>query len=150
MSLVLRSRRFGDASLSARASVMTLAIAILSGGCAATNTGPSKVAGPVSSYPGDPAPRPPVSQATRVEIEADGLPAQLAPKHRRPVADDPTEPWSPNYGAVRSETSDATPTEAKVVMTRAAATVSTHSVMPQLDPDDIIRIAIAEHEMRQH
>jgi hypothetical protein len=129
---------------------MTLAIAVLSGGCAATDTGPSKVAGPISGYPGDPAPRPVVSQTTRVEIEADGLPAQLAPKHRRPVADEPMEPWSPNYGSVRSDASDPAPTEAKIVMARSIAPVSTHSVTPRLDPDDIIRIAIAEHEMRQH
>ena len=34
----------------------------------------------------------------RVEIEDDGLPAQLAPRNRRPGADDPSQPWSPNYG----------------------------------------------------
>ena len=34
----------------------------------------------------------------RVEIEDDGLPAQLAPRNRRPGPDDPSQPWSPNYG----------------------------------------------------
>lgn len=34
----------------------------------------------------------------RVEIEDDGLPAQLAPRNRRPGTDDPSQPWSPNYG----------------------------------------------------
>ncbi len=38
------------------------------------------------------------SQVTRVEIEDDGLPAQLAPRYRQPGRDDPSEPWSPNYG----------------------------------------------------
>ncbi len=38
-------------------------------------------------------------QEHRVEIEADGMEEQAAPPiHRRKVADDPTEPFSPNYG----------------------------------------------------
>ncbi len=52
------------------------------------------------------------ARVARVEIEDDGLPAQLAPRNRRPGADDPTQPWSPNYGT------DA-PTEKR----RAAAVV---------------------------
>jgi hypothetical protein len=36
------------------------------------------------------------------DLEADGMPAQLPPLRRpRPIPDDPTEPWSPNYGTVR-------------------------------------------------
>lgn len=38
------------------------------------------------------------AKIARVEIEDDGLPAQLAPRNRRPGADDPSQPWSPNYG----------------------------------------------------
>jgi hypothetical protein len=35
----------------------------------------------------------------RVELEADGLPAQTPPLRREPSEpDDPTEPFSPNYG----------------------------------------------------
>lgn len=34
------------------------------------------------------------------EMEADGLPAQRPPlQHRRPTVDDPSEPFSPNYGS---------------------------------------------------
>lgn len=140
------SRRAIGASLSPRAPIMALAIAVLAGGCAASTAGPSKVAGPVSTYPGDPAPRPAVSRAAPVEMEDDGLPAQVAPKHRRPMPDEPTEPWSPNYGTVRSDGSDVVPFRTRVA---AAAPVATQSVAPRLDPDDIIRIAIAEHEMRR-
>ena len=34
----------------------------------------------------------------KVEIEDDGLPAQVAPRNRRAAPDDPSQPWSPNYG----------------------------------------------------
>jgi hypothetical protein len=152
MSFVRTSRRASGASLSARVSVATLAIAVLSGGCAATSSGPSKVAGPVSGFPGDPAPLPPVVQSAKVVIEADGLPAQLAPRYRRPVPDEPTEPWSPNYGTVRPDATDAAPVEPKADITTPVAPVTriaTQVAAPRLDPDDIIRLAIAEHEMRQ-
>ncbi|MCH9807053.1 MAG: hypothetical protein K0U74_04915 [Alphaproteobacteria bacterium] len=38
-------------------------------------------------------------QQHRVEVEDDGIEAQIPPPlHRRKVVDDPTEPFSPNYG----------------------------------------------------
>jgi len=124
---------------------MSLAIAVLCGGCAATHSGPSKVAGPV--YPGDASRPSSVARSAPVEMEADGLPAQVAPRYRRPMKDDPTEPWSPNYGTVRSEVSDAAPAAAQVASATHAAPMATQSVVPRLAPDDIIRLAIAEHEM---
>ncbi|MEZ5816086.1 MAG: hypothetical protein R3D44_03295 [Hyphomicrobiaceae bacterium] len=135
----------------ARVSLAALAMAALAGGCAATDPGPSRVAGPISAYPGD-APAPPPIQAAKVEIEADGLPAQLAPRHRRPVKDDPTEPWSPNYGSARADAADTAPAPAKVSAVAAshqAAPVATQAVASKIDADDIIRQAIAAHEMRQ-
>jgi hypothetical protein len=48
-------------------------------------------------------PVPPVSGSTRplVEIEGDGLEGQLPPRRRaEDVPDDPSEPFSPNYGAM--------------------------------------------------
>jgi hypothetical protein len=47
-------------------------------------------------------PRPALAGAgrPRVELEADGLPAQTPPLRREPPeADDPSEPFSPNYGS---------------------------------------------------
>jgi hypothetical protein len=47
------------------------------------------------------APQSPMADAgrPRVEMEADGLPAQAPPLRREPSApDDPSEPFSPNYG----------------------------------------------------
>jgi hypothetical protein len=64
------------------------------------------------------------------------------------MKDDPTEPWSPNYGSVRSEVSDAAPvTATQVASATHAAPMATQSVVPRLAPDDIIRLAIAKHEM---
>ena len=144
-----KSRRAPGASLSPRASIAAIAVTVLAGGCAATNSGPSRVAGPVSAYPDEAAPRTTVSRAAPVEIEADGLPAQVAPKNRRPMRDDPTEPWSPNYGTGRSSAADEARTDARVAAAPAATRISTQATTPRLHPDDIIRLAIAEHEMQR-
>jgi hypothetical protein len=83
----------------------------------------------------------------RVEIEADGLPAQLAPRNRPPVADDPHEPWSPNYGSVRPTRTSAieAPTVARPSPARA---IPVRYAQP-IDAEDVIRRAVAAHEMRQ-
>jgi len=146
------SRRASGASAHHRVSAVAIAIALLSGGCAATTSGPSYVSGPVSAYPGDaPPPPPPPTQTTRVEIEADGLPAQLAPRNPRPIKDDPTEPWSPNYGRGKSaeaaEPARSVPARIAVAQIAPAAAPSS---TPVIDADDIIRRAIAAHEMRQN
>lgn len=71
-----------------------LAFALAAAGCAETrntyNSDYSRMAPPQQ-----------VVQAERVELEEDGLPAQLPPPLRagKPeVPDDPSEPYSPNYG----------------------------------------------------
>lgn len=88
----------------------------------------------------------------RVEIEADGLPAQLAPRDRRPPEDDPREPWSPNYGSVRPTRTSAIEGESKVAA--AVAVLPPVQAIPvsnarPMDAEDIIRRAVAAHEMRQ-
>jgi len=75
-----------------------------------------------------------------------------------PVAiegDDPREPWSPNYGSVRPMRTSATgaPNSAETVTAPATAT-SPARVIPvsysrPMDAEDIIRRAVAAHEMRQ-
>lgn len=79
------------------AGVMAVAVALA--GCA------SRTAQAPSDWPGDPATR--VAgytaqsdvPARRVEMEADGLESQRAPYVRDvEVPDDPTQPYSPNYG----------------------------------------------------
>ena len=65
------------------------------------------------------APLPEVAEATvpRVELEDDGLPAQTPPLRRaRPEPDDPTEPFSRNYGTVRPLRRAAAPAEAATVV----------------------------------
>ena len=45
-----------------------------------------------------------VERAPQVEVEDDGLPVQAPPVHRaKPEADDPSEPFSPNYGGPRMQ-----------------------------------------------
>lgn len=71
-----------------------MALALAVAGCAETR----------SSYYADysrMAPPQQVVQAEKVELEEDGLPAQIPPPLRagKPeVPDDPSQPYSPNYG----------------------------------------------------
>jgi hypothetical protein len=83
----------------------------------------------------------------RVEIEADGLPAQIAPRNRPTEPDDPREPWSPNYGTVppAPRTAVATPVVAVMTMPRPGPIIQSTPV----DAEAIIRRAVAAHEMRQ-
>jgi hypothetical protein len=65
------------------------AAAISTAGCAADNE---------AYYAGSPPPAY-VAQGPAVQMEADGLPVQAAPSERiRAMPDDPTQPYSPNYG----------------------------------------------------
>ena len=151
LSCRLSRRTFGAAKF-VRLSFAAIAIAMLAGGCATSETGPSRVAGPVTAFPGDPIPaaRPPAVQSMKVEVEADGLPSQLAPRQRRASPDEPAEPWSPNYGTVKSAVLDTQRLAAKLDVAAApppAPTYAPHS--RPIEADDIIRRAIAEHEMRQ-
>ena len=84
-------------ALSLSGSALHLAVigsALIAGGCAtsqAQDHAEQQVRGP------DPRLAP--AQATKLDLEEDGLPAQLAPPRRaQPLPDDPSEPWSPNYG----------------------------------------------------
>jgi hypothetical protein len=87
----------------------------------------------------------------RVEIESDGLPAQLAPRNPTPAEDDPREPWSPNYGSVRPTRTSAIDTDSEqvsVAMPPPVQAIPVSYARP-LDAEDIIRRAVAAHEMRQ-
>ena len=76
--------------LTARCGVLSLML--LSGGCAAKPA--------VAPQAGMTAP---VIAVARAEIEEDGLPVQVAPRLRRAGQDDPSQPWSPNYGGPREQ-----------------------------------------------
>jgi hypothetical protein len=73
------------------------------------------------------------AQAERAEIEDDGLPVQVAPRatlHRE--ADDPSEPFSRNYGPRPPARLSGPPTR-----------------MSSAEEEALIARAIAEHEMRR-
>ena len=127
-----RSRRGSAASqvLSSAARLGVLGLAVVAAGCAskhASHEPPARVAGPAGA--------PQAAWATKVEIEDDGLPVQLAPRHRPATPDDPSEPWSPNYGKGRAP--------------KTAAPMRAPVQLSGLDEDAIVRRAIAEHEMRR-
>lgn len=85
-------------------------------------------------------------------VEADGLPAQIAPpRNGAPLEDDPREPWSPNYGSVRPTRTSAidTRTETAVVAMPPPVRAIAVSHTRPADAEDIIRRAVAAHEMRQ-
>lgn len=127
----------------ARVGVLSFAVLFLAG-CAthhASHDGPSRVAGPAVP-PGQ------VSWIAKVEIEGDGLPSQLAPRHGLPVQDEPTEPWSPNYGSMaraKVKRSAKAPDQA----TTGGRTIAKVQHVTAMDEEAIIRRAIAEHEMRR-
>lgn len=72
-------------------SLIAIAFALAAGGCAESRSKYADAAH-VRALP------PQVAQA-EVEMEADGLPAQVPPLRRaKPEPDEPSEPYSPNYG----------------------------------------------------
>lgn len=154
---VVRSGASAPSAIRSAARLGVLGLAVLAAGCA------SKQA---STYPGDrlagpvPEHHRQAAWTPKVEIEDDGLPAQLAPRHRPPVSDDPSEPWSPNYGTqprAKPETSPAKAAGAAPVMrgqvhgsdTAPGLNGRSPTRLSDLDEDAIIRRAIAEHEMRR-
>jgi hypothetical protein len=95
----------------------------------------------------------------RVETEADGLPSQPPPLRRSAAADDPREPWSPNYGTIpasrTAEPPDSAPDPALTpALTPARVAMVIKERLPlfgaqPIDEDDVIRRAITAHEMRR-
>ena len=135
-----------------------LGLAVLAAGCASKQAQqpPTRLAAPPAATQG------PNAWAAKVEIEDDGLPVQLAPRHRRPVPDDPSEPWSPNYGkggpapgpaqrpAVPPAKAAAMPSPAPVLASANArpARSGGEARLSAVEEEALIRRAVAEHEMR--
>ena len=129
------------------ARICVIGATVIVAGCAskqASHQPPSHVAGP-SVPPG----------YMKVEIEEDGLPAQLAPRNPRPMPDDPREPWSPNYGrAAPAKVAESTapagaPPSPRVETAPPVRARPQPTRVSSVDEDEIIRRAIAEHEMRR-
>lgn len=100
------------------------AVAISAAGCATDNE---------AYYAGSPPPAY-VAQAPTVQMEADGLPVQAAPSVRiRAMPDDPTQPYSPNYGGANPADRRSAP----ATVTRPNDTASTSAPMPVVIPADL-------------
>lgn len=93
-----------------------LALALSLSGCA------TSTAGPGAEH---------AARAERADMEEDGLPPQVAPRGRiRLLPDDPSEPFSRNYG-------------------RPAAPAAIPARLSHLEEEALIASAIAAHEMRR-
>lgn len=97
-----------------------------------------------------------------METEADGLPVQPPPLRRTAAAaDDPREPWSPNYGTAPASKLAGlpAPTPASTAGSAPALTPARVAMVIKerlplfgattIDEDDVIRRAITAHEMRR-
>jgi hypothetical protein len=141
----MRSLRCGALPLSfscPAARVCVIGLAAIVSGCAA-NKQPSYVAGPAAYAVPAPMPQQIAAQtakpASKSDMEADGLPAQTAPPARiRQEPDDPSEPFSPNYGGPRANPAPA----------QAPRKVMQSARLNDVAADALIRRAIAAHEMR--
>ncbi len=81
-----------------------------------------------------------VATPPRIYLEDDGMPAQQPPRFRRGAApDDPSEPFSPNYGP---------PPRNAPVKPRVKEAHATYVPRKPIDADLIIAQAITAHELR--
>ena len=121
-----------------RGGALTAAMLVLSA-CAQSHSYPQSNAGiqPMAQ-------RVAVATPPRIIVESDGLPRQHPPRRRHgPVVDDPTEPFSPNYGPEPPPSSNPDlpkPNWQPVSVRRAS-----------IDPrwaDAVIARAVATHELR--
>ena len=84
------------------ARIAVLGLAAVAAGCASSHSQSTAAYRGAHPYPGtvvysSPATPPPARR--RVEMEEDGMEAQPPPVRRyKPEMDDPSQPWSPNYG----------------------------------------------------
>lgn len=125
------------------ASIVALAVA----GCANGNSGyqSSGVTRHAAVQP--PMPRP------KVEIEDDGKPVQSPPaRTMRPDEDDPTQPWSPNYGRAGGSGGQR---HAEALTAPPRLPTTTRLPRPDVHPaaarrmseDEIVARAVAQQEM---
>ena len=108
-----------------------------------------------------PAPQRVAERQWKVEIEEDGKPAQLPPVRRmRPEEDDPSQPWSPNYGKPPGEWQKPVPAKERAAWPQPIeASVNTASMnsapskpsrsLNAAEADQVILRAIQNHEVRR-
>jgi hypothetical protein len=117
--MVLRVLTLPVASLQV-ARAAAVGLALLAGGCASQQS---------------------VTQTT-ASAHSTAQSAQLDPSNAPP--DDAKEPWSPHYGW-QPRTQDVAPSYATVPVERVTGTTRYATI----DPDSVIRHAVAAHEMRR-
>lgn len=152
----MRCRVFPPASLRAMAPGVVRLAALIATGALLSACAASKGASDYQSNAGAPPARLAVAAPPKVEIEADGLPAQ-APPRIRPKAEpvDPSEPFSPNYGPP-PENAPFEPVPAPEPLRQAGAEPDTRLRQAQTETrhltpaeaDALIARAIMAHEQR--
>ncbi len=148
-------------STTVAARVCVIGLGVVVTGCAA-NKQPTYVGGPYAGAHQVAPSR--VNELRKVEIEDDGKPAQAPPiRKMRPEEDDPTQPWSPNYGkgaaapAVPAPAAEPTPTrtpwprpvEASVRTTASSPQVLVSRRLSETEAEDVMLRAVTAHEMRK-
>lgn len=128
MRVWLRGRVAAGVCPKSAAVLSAMALALALAGCAST----AEQAGPPQA----------VAQAGRMQhVEEDGLPPQVAPPMRaRTEPDDPTEPYSPNYGGA------SVPTQSHLMPMPMLQPTPTR--MSLTEQEAVIAAAITAHEMR--
>jgi hypothetical protein len=107
-----------------------------------------------------PAPIPQAGPDRKADVEADGRPAQLPPARRPlPEEDDPSQPWSPNYGRPPGTYQRPVAPPARSAAVRApqpqpVPQVQTTAALPErtlraAEADAVILRAIQAHEVRK-
>lgn len=142
------------------ARVCVIGLSVVATGCAA-NKQPTYVGGPYAGSYGAAVPSR-VNELRKVEVEDDGKPAQSPPVRKmRPEEDDPTQPWSPNYGSGKAApTSEPVvpvqprapwprPVEASVRTTASHPALQVTRRLSEAEAEDVMARAVAAHEMRK-
>jgi hypothetical protein len=106
------------------------AAAILQGGCASDGNTSYATAPTVAAY---------VQHVPSAEVEDDGLPSQAPPPARiRQMPDDPSQPYSPNYGGPNPASSAP-----ERVLSRGPVQLTQPSIPADLPPDFRRRLVAA-------
>jgi hypothetical protein len=101
-------------------------------------------------YAGAAMPRPVNERQWKVEIEDDGKPAQAPPVRRmRPEEDDPSQPWSPNYGRKTPVPVPSAPAQQPARAWPKPVEAAHRAPMDDREADAIIARAVNAHEMRR-
>lgn len=148
-------RRGRSAVETARLGVVAAVVSALAlGGCAASQQSKDYQSYSGVPYPGD-APRrvavatPPGGGRPASVIEGDGLPSQAAPMLRpNSEPDDPSEPFSPNYGPPPASVTREAPRPPARPKEPAAAPVR-RATVTEAEADAIVAQAIVAHELRK-